>query len=467
MLRLVAHDAGTDWIDAWLGVLDSRTQPPAGTIVAGGRNWPAPSERWVQLTAGDRLPAQARTVWTQKVRIGPGLAAGTRHELTATVGAESARCMGATLPSRLPGPLDPPFVILLGSCFASFRDEEGLAGLTVANLPPAYTPHAKLLIGDQVYLDNPAWEILPRDIGGLAASLLNKYLATWRQGDAQSGFAAILQTGSTWFLADDHEFWNNHPNWSPLLATRRADDRREWAAIATDLFAAFSGTPGRALTAGQRFFVGPVEFYLADTRFGRRAGSDVFMDPAALDDLMRWLRAPGDRWPSVLVIAAPLFTEPAGWFSSTFADRTLANYRQYPQLVDAVLESPRSLLILGGDVHFGRVAVSRRSADLELVEIVASPLALVSDLVGGSFTAAPGQFPVRAGREPRQRVDQPSWQGWRGSDRGLVMNHFFTLSFSGTEQSVRVELAAWPIEGGGHRGLVPVGTMDFALTRRP
>ena len=191
------------------------------------------------------------------------------------------------------------------------------------------------------------------------------------------------------------------------------------------------------------------------------------MDPAALDDLMRWLRAPAERWPSVLVIAAPLFTKPAGWFGSTFADRTLANYKQYPQLVDAVLESPRSLLVLGGDVHFGRVAVSRRSADLELVEIVASPLALVSDLVGGSFTDAPDQFPVRAGREPRQRVNQPAWQGWRGSDRGLVMNHFFTLSFSGTEQSMRVELAAWPIEGTGQRAVTPVGTMNFSLTRRP
>ena len=65
MLRLVAHDAGTDWIDGWLGVLDARARPPAGTITAAGRSWPAPSEGWSQLTLGDRLPAEARTVWTQ------------------------------------------------------------------------------------------------------------------------------------------------------------------------------------------------------------------------------------------------------------------------------------------------------------------------------------------------------------------------------------------------------------------
>jgi hypothetical protein len=468
MFRLVAHGAGTDWIDVWLGVLDSTVRPAAGSVGVRGKAAPVPvpAEAWTQLTIDDELPAEERTVWVQTIRLA-GLSSGQRHELEATVGAERARCMGSTLPARLPGPLDPPFVVLLGSCFASYRAAEGLPGRTVAGLPPDYTPHVKLLIGDQVYLDNPAWEILPRARGGLATRLLRKYLDTWGQGDNDTGFAAILARGSTWFLADDHEFWNNHPNWSPLLATRGPNARSMWASIATQLFAGFTGRPVAALTQPQRFAVGPVEFYLADTRFGRQPGDAQFMTTAALDDLTDWLRAPGQQWPSVLVLAAPLFTEPSGWLGATFADRTLANFAQYPVLADAILESPRSLLVLAGDVHFGRVAVVRRRSDLELVEIVASPLALVSELVGGKFTDAPPQFPVRVGRQPRQRVEQPVWRDWRRPERGLVTDHFYTLSFTGTERSVTVHLAAWPIEPHPGQGLKPAGTMDLSLTRRP
>jgi hypothetical protein len=466
MLRLVAHEAGTDWITAWLGVLDSTARPPAGTLTVRGRSVAVPADGWHGLTVDRELPAQARTVWTQKLRIA-GLPAGQRHEVEAAVGSDRARCTASTLPDRLPGPLDPPFVVLLGSCFASYRAAEGLPGRTVVGLPPDYAPHAKLLIGDQVYLDNPAWEVLPRARGALAERLLRKYLDTWGQGDSHNGFAAILGRGSTWFLADDHEFWNNHPNWSPLLATRGANARQQWASIATALFAGFTGRPAAELTQPQRFAVGPIEFYLADTRFGRQPGDAEFMAPAALDDLLAWLRDPGRPWPSVLVLSAPLFTEPSGWFGATFADRTLANYAQYPRLADAILECRRSLLVLAGDVHFGRVAIVRRRSDLELIEIVASPLALVSELVGGKFTDAPAEFPVRVGRQPRQPVSQPAWHGWSRPERGLVSNHFFTLSFTGTEQSVSVHLAAWPIEEHAGRAVRPAGTMDLSLTRRP
>ncbi len=398
---------------------------------------------------------------------------GEEVRLTGTLRTEPAWCRFQTLPRQLPRKQDSPFTILLGSCFAYFQDEAGLAGANLANLPAPFKPALKFLAGDQVYLDNPATEVLPRKAPDLAARLLNKYVATWTQGGGWGGFSRILAEGGTYFLADDHEFWNNHPNWSPLIAFRGPEKRAEWIQIAGELYKKFQTLPDQQPAQAQQFSVEPVDFFLADTRFGRDLGSSRFMDQDELGKLSNWLASPADR-PGVLVIGAPLFTQPAGWIGSWLADRSLANYKdQYSELAQAVLDSPRSLLILSGDIHCGRVAeaIGLSPQDTErritLFELISSPLALVSNLAGGTFEPAPARFPVEAAPgDSRIGVKTRQWDKWNGTGHGLDQNQFITLSFTQVDQAVNVRAIVWEITRRTPHIPICRGAYDCKLPRR-
>src|SRR5215217_3887038 len=43
--------------------------------------------------------------------------------------------------------------------------------------------------------------------------LFDKYVANWTQvGGEDAGFRRLLADGANYFCSDDHEFWNNAPN---------------------------------------------------------------------------------------------------------------------------------------------------------------------------------------------------------------------------------------------------------------
>ncbi len=461
-LILVPHGITTTSATIWCGVFGRTDRPPSGHITSDGQVWELPAGSWRVIDADGYLEPSARTVWVQTVTLS-GLQPGRSYPITGTVGRLRAACRTSTAPTQLPRDPDQPYVVWLGSCFAWYQDQAGLAGLNTINLSHAAKPAVKILCGDQVYLDNPWNEVLPRGAAGLAGRLLGKYRSTWTQGDGQAGFSRLLAEGATYFLADDHEFWNNHPNWSPLLATRSASQRRDWAIIASALYRSFQSTPGVALTKGKTLSIGPLDFFFADTRFGREEGSDRFMTEAAVTELTAWLASgPADQ-PAALVIGAPLFTEAAGWFSAKFADRSLANYRQYAPLAEAVLRSRRAVVILAGDIHCGRLATARLAGGMPLIEIISSPLALVDRSVGGTFHPAPQRFPEQPTGSPRLSVATAPWVP---PDGGPVEPHFVTLAFTETDQAVRLRATAWAIAQSTPHHPIERGTAQLTLPRR-
>jgi hypothetical protein len=459
-LMMVPHKAERDRVHIWAAVSGTAQRPGELRLEAEqGASATGTAASWNVVDVGGRLPSASRTTWTQTVVL-DGLAPGRRHRVRGAVGRDDALCHPGTLPDRLPAANEPPFVILLASCFATFQDKSGEVGTSVAGLPQEHRPHLKLLCGDQVYLDNPWYEILPRSPARLAQRFLDKYLATWIPSGGATGLSQLLAEGSSWFLADDHEFWNNHPNWSPLLASRSSAGRVEWAAIGQTLYESFQALPGQDLRRIQEFKLGPLDVRIVDTRFGRKPGSEEFMHPSEHAALLAWLRT--GTSPGVVVLGAPVFTQASGWLSSRFEDRSLANYRQYTELAQALLATRRSILMLTGDVHFGRVA--RAKGDFvhraPLVEIAASPLALVNSSVGGKFRAAPSRFPVAAGARARSAVETLQWQEWAGGRDGLCENHFVTLGVRALGRGASVRVTAWKIRNGPAS---PLGWQEFKL----
>lgn len=146
-----------------------------------------------------------------------------------------------TLPAALPVEEERPFTLLLGSCFYGPEDRDGAVGKAYHHIPEAGRPDVKVLCGDQVYLDNPwkettfKWYLGNRKPGVFRAMLFDKYMANWGQ---DAGFRRLLADGANYFCSDDHEFWNNAPNFGGVgfLNTITSKQRAWWLVISSTPF---------------------------------------------------------------------------------------------------------------------------------------------------------------------------------------------------------------------------------------
>jgi len=361
-------------------------------------------------------------------------------------GAPVASATLGTLPRALPGLEDRPFTILLGSCFAQKRDGGGTVGRTYSLLPGAIRPDLKILCGDQVYLDAPSfWTIFPAVTEGeLKRRLLATYLEAWTQ---EPGFHTLLADGPNLFSADDHDFWNNAPKGSVTApATLIPRLRRIWLAEATALYRAFQRPAEPRLTFVE---MDGLSVCVTDARTNRTETDERFMAADDLADIRTWvgsLRAPG-----CLVLGQTLFAARAGSISRHM-DLGLPDYAQYAELLDILGSARHSIVVLTGDVHFGRVAVCELAGGQEIIEVVASPLALVAPVPSNAWKAAPGRFPADPlpGRRPMSvtTVDDYQYNG----------NHFATIAFSRAGGHVQVHVQAWPTT---NTGLPPVPLFSF------
>jgi hypothetical protein len=358
-----------------------------------------------------------------------------------------------TLPNELPTLGEKPFTVLLGSCFAYHEDKQLKVGNTFFHLPHQAKPDIKFLAGDQVYLDSPwHWYAIPRSGQQLRDAFLEHYVNTWSQKD---GFVRLLSDGANFFSSDDHEFWNNAPNRGSLwVNTWTKDGRTEWFAAASELYRVFQ-TPKSIM----QFSVRPVSFFIADTRMNRDENWNNFMTPADLDELGKWVKTL--RGPGVLVIGQPLLQKATSYFKGTFGDWNLPDFKQYERLVDALANSEHSLVVLTGDVHFGRIARSSLRAGGELIEIISSPMSLVDPNVRGTWAKAPDTFP-----STRPADTTPAALAKTGivteADFAPTEGHFLTLEFTrrGTGANLRVRF--WPVFEGG----VPSPTFGKAVWER-
>jgi hypothetical protein len=187
---------------------------------------------------------------------------------------------------------------------------------------------------------------------------------------------------------------------------------------------------------------------VADTRVDRTRGTAAFMDEQGLKVIRDWAAAL--KSPGCLVVGQLVFQGKSGW-KGQFTDFGLPDFDQYPALVDALRQAARTVLILTGDVHFGRVAVCQLEPGRELIEIVASPLALVGPIPPNDWHPAPPTYPAEA--IPGQ-VQRPL----RTEAYRLNSNHFATVSFARSGGWVRVRVQAWPTE---LRGALPAPTQTW------
>jgi hypothetical protein len=302
-----------------------------------------------------------------------------------------------------------------------------------------------------VYLDDPATHFLwhTHDKDELLAEHFTNYTRTWLQEGVGGGFRGFLQDGANYFSSDDHEFWNNAPSWASLIRDSwTAEGRENWMGVALSLYEAFQ--TDKTFTT---FDIGNLSFFIADTRMKRSADQTTFMqagDIAALEAWVGRLRGLG-----VLVIGQPVLSGKAGW-SGNLTDWNLPDYTQYGDLVRALDRTQHSILILTGDVHYGRVARCQLRPEVELIEVISSPTSLVNKLVGGKWNAAPPRYPA---------FDVPGTSGRlvnTDANFTLTDNHFLTLGFSAISQRTRVLIKAWPIVGEG-RPVNPIFVMERTL----
>jgi hypothetical protein len=443
-LLLVPQEVGLDRVELWVGALDEPDIDPMSLIV--GLAIPAapaatPIGAWDGIVSAGR-----RSLRFQRLVIDGLLPRGRyRFELRLD-GRVVSDAVATTLPERLPSLDERPFTIMLGSCFARAADGAGNAGRAYAQLPADLQPDIKILCGDQVYLDQPTPEFLihTHTLDGLRERHLANYASAWDQTD---GFRELLRAGGTYFSSDDHDFWNNAPNATVIARdTWSEEGRANWRDAARTMYDAFQRPIDRAPTS---FTVGDLSVFVADTRLDRTEGTDAFATDAQLSAIETWIH--GLTGPGCLVVGQLVFSGRAGW-KGRWMDYGLADFGSYRRLAGALLSAQHSVVILTGDVHFGRVAVASRAPRGDIVEVVASPLALVAPVPKNTWKAAPSTFPEWAipglTRRPVQTAE--AFQ--------LNVNQFSTVAFSRSGGFVRMRVRAWPVETAGR---VPVATHEF------
>lgn len=364
---------------------------------------------------------------------------------------DAAVATATTLPLQLPGLSDPkPFTVMLGSCFYRPADPDGLAGQTFFEMPRESRPDLKILCGDQVYLDNPWFKTTLNVLSWLSPKenirqlFFKKYLQNWTQmalmkkGDkwAVGGFNVLLRHGANYFASDDHEFWNNAPNWGVVgtALTLFGGQKRFWFREGSDLFKIFQ-SPSPWMT----FDVSPISFCIADTRINRDVNSTRFMEDDDLDAIRRWIE--NLHGPGVLSLGQPILSEKGSLFGRVF-DRGLADYdRRFNELKVMIQNSKYSIVLLTGDVHFGRYSECPLRKPTpgdtnvpKFVEVISSPLRIVDGFFGrGKINGYEDAFDTFA-------------TGVKSIPIADHQNHFVTLEFTqDAVGTVTMKVMEWPI----------------------
>jgi len=377
----------------------------------------------------------------------------------------------STLPNRIPLKGKKPFTIALGSCFYNHRD----GGRAAAAYKALYQrgadnvkPDITFLTGDQVYLDIgfDSLSLIPSEI---RQRIADDYALHWQ------AMGSILCNGGTWMLPDDHEFWNDYPFYKSaipqLQALRLRHVRKAWDAAATDGVQNIQrSSPFETFNIGKDLSV-----CIADFRSFRNENG--FTSPAILNKIKKWaceLRSPG-----VFVASQPLIVE------ENETEKNLLSYKQqYASLLQAFAVSGHDIVLLSGDVHFGRIATTQLGNNTKgprLIEIIASPMSNLTYLNGIATDkpkSKPTKFPApevcklnnwKPAKVTYNKLFQVSTK--KGSifsayPRTRTREHFMTISFSRNATSGTIDLSAnaWRIRDTRGSKMLPAKDFDRTFT---
>ena len=414
----------------WVGVLDEPDAPAAAFTLDIAQVGSRPIGAWTR-----RLEAGERSVQYTRVTV-DGLEPGRRYRVDLRrAGSHVSDAVIGTLPEALPGLMDRPFTLLLGSCFARAKDNAGTAGLMYEQLPAGARPDLKVLCGDQVYLDTVSlWTLVEQlDEVGLLRRHLGAYRASWTQ---DPGFRRLLRDGPNLFSSDDHDFWNNAPNPSFTAPdTFKDGGTSRWYSVASQLYEAFQ-RPLRPTI--ECFEMRGLSILLTDTRIDRQGYTDGNQRFVSADDLGRirdW--AASLDGPGCLVVGQLPFSGASDW-KGRWTDFGLPDFAQYGDFVAALQAARHSIVILTGDVHFGRFAVASVEPGHDIVEVVSSPMSLVFPIPPNKWHEAPDRFPAAA------IPGVTRWPVRTAEAYRLNTNHFATIEFQRAGAFVLMRVKAWP-----------------------
>ncbi|MYA28081.1 MAG: hypothetical protein F4Z24_01880 [Nitrospira sp. SB0666_bin_27] len=368
-----------------------------------------------------------------------------------------------TLPVRLPlhKPRAKPFTIALGSCY--WPDQDGgrvgtaYRGLYDHPKDPHDSPDLTFLTGDQVYLDVGfdlrSW--VPREV---RRRIAQDYARHWQ------GLSDVLTRGATYMLPDDHEWYNGYPDPDPnnpyLWALQDKKVRKAWERTARQGIENVQQCPVVEIME----FPGDLSLCFADLRSFRKPNLGGLMNPKDLNRVLAW--AQGLTTPGVLVSPQPLIV------TRNPHEANLLDYTgDYCQLLAALGSTGHDIVVMSGDVHYGRVvSVKLGTEGATLHEVISSPL---SNLTGfpawfaGSLNRwTPKRFPSKrafAHREGKQALS--GWQRqkvnhYRDNSKGgskydiepnpwayprRTREHFMTIAFSryGNGSGIRMTVKGW------------------------
>lgn len=375
-----------------------------------------------------------------------------------------------TLPTRVPLKGEKPFTIALGSCFYNHRDGGRAAEAYKALYqrgPENVQPDITFLTGDQVYLDIgfDSLSLVPSEI---RQRIADDYALHWQ------AMGSILCNGGTWMLPDDHEFWNDYPFYKSaipqLQALRLRHVRKAWDAAATDAVQNIQrSSPFETFNIGKDLSV-----CIADFRSFR--DDNGFTSPAILNKIKKWaceLRSPG-----VFVASQPLIVEEE-------SEKNLLSYtQQYAALLQAFSASGHDIVLLSGDVHFGRIATTQLGNEAKgprLIEIISSPMSNLTYLNGIAVDkpkSKPVKFPapevcklnhwkpVKVTYNKLYQVSTKEGNFFSAYPKTRTREHFMTISFSRNTTSGTIDLRAdaWRIRETKGLNMLPVKDFDRAFT---
>jgi hypothetical protein len=142
-----------------------------------------------------------------------------------------------------------------------------------------------------------------------------------------------------------------------------------------------------------------------------------------------------------MVVGQPILASKTG-VKGHLVDWGLPDYTQYGDLIRLIAGTRHTIVILTGDVHFGRIATCTLASGAQIIEVISSPMALVDDAVGHQWVVRSRQIQVR--------------------DFKYSENHFMTLEFLLDGATVVMTVKAWPVIG-GWPALNPVFTAEINL----
>lgn len=464
-MMIVPHRVTSDLAEIWIGAFE-RKKPSGAFYLHLQTNNTGPvqhklSSDWQSAGGDDKGNAYYQWLTVDVSENQPYTLSVRRHRSGRALATAELESLPVHVPAAYSGdnPRKRAFCVLLGSCYHGRQDRGRMAQAFLKLYEhPKYRPHVKLLVGDQVYIDQKGSLFVPGPAPArrLRAHFTSEYRKTWK-----TKLAPMLKFGGNIFIADDHEFWNNFPTATALSALPSAV-RKSWRKEALALFTGLQG--GKATT---EFSLGDeLSFFSADTRINRTSRPVRFMRGSDMEKLRKWVVAL--RGPGVLAIGQPVFATKQGTLRGRFFDYTLPNFKQYEELVRVIRRAQHDIVLVTGDVHFGRISSSRlrpAPGSPRLIEIVSSPMSLVS-----SFGhAARGLWRLRKDKDPpvfpserisgtkQYPIDYLKAVRESSEGKGRTAEHFMTLSFSREtkKQGIKMDVRAWLIREPSSRIKLP------------